>query len=300
MNHSLPISVLLAAKNEETNIRKCLSSLTPAQEVYVVDSQSNDEMAAIATNEFDAKVVQFHYLGGYPKKRQWALNHIEFSAEWILLLDADEEVPEELWQEITATIGEADACDAYMVRKGFHFLGRKFRFGGFSHSALVLFKKGKGRFEELLEDSSNTLDMEVHERIIVDGRIGVLKTPLIHKDFKGLEAYIDRHNKYSSWEAKLRFDNKKNMTYGSHSIDPKLFGNAQERRRFLKQIIVRLPFEPWIWFIYHYFFRLGFLEGRPGFIACRIRSAYIAQVRSKLYELDMKEASEHLDSGVNR
>ena len=292
MTASLPISVLLAAKNEEANIRKCLSSVAPAQEVYVIDSRSNDDMARIAGDEFDAQVVQFDYTGGYPKKRQWALDTIDFGNEWILLLDADEEVPQELWREIERVIGKAGNCDAYLIRKGFHFLGKKFRFGGFSHSALVLIKKGKCRFEELVEDVSTGLDMEVHERVIVDGTVGVLKTALIHEDFKGLDAYLDRHNKYSTWEARLRFYNKKNMAYGSDAIRPRLFGNAQERRRFLKQIVVRVPFEPLVWFVYHYFFKLGFLEGRPGFIACRIRSAYIAQVRSKLFELELAEKVE--------
>ena len=281
--------MLLAAKNEEANIRKCLSSLTSVQEVYVVDSGSSDDTARIAEEEFGAKVVQFDYMGGYPKKRQWALDTLEFGNEWILLLDADEEVPQELWREIERVINQAESRDAYLIRKGFHFLGKRFRFGGFSHSALVLIKKGKCRFEELVEDVSTGLDMEVHERVIVDGTVGVLKTALIHEDFKGLEAYLDRHNKYSTWEARLRFHNKKNMAYGSDAIRPRLFGNAQERRRFLKQIVVRVPFEPLVWFIYHYFFKLGFLEGRPGLIACRIRSAYIAQVRSKLYELELAD-----------
>lgn len=287
--NQLPVSVLLAAKNEEKNLRKCLLSLTPAKEIYVIDSLSSDDTARIATTEFDATVVQFHYSGGYPKKRQWALENIEFGNEWILLLDADEEVPDELWQEIAVAISKPDACDAFMIRKGFHFLGRRFRFGGFSHSALVLFRQGTCRFEELVEDSSSGLDMEVHERVIVDGSVGVMRHALVHEDFNGLEAYLDRHNKYSTWEANLRFHNKKNMVYGLESIRPRLFGNAQERRRFLKQVIVRMPFEPWVWFIYHYFVRLGCMEGRPGFIACRIRSAYIAQVRSKLYELDLAD-----------
>jgi glycosyltransferase involved in cell wall biosynthesis len=292
LNSSLPISVLLAAKSEELNIRKCLLTLAPAQEIVVIDSQSSDDTTRIAADEFGAKILQFHYSGGYPKKRQWALENFEFGSDWILLLDADEEVPEKLWQEIAAVIGKQDACDGYMIRKGFHFLGRKFRFGGFSHSALVLCRNGKFRFEELVEDVSTGLDMEVHERVIVDGKIDSLETPLVHEDFKGLEAYIDRHNKYSTWEANLRFRNKKNKAYGSKTIQPRLFGNSQERRRFLKQIIVRMPFEPSVWFIYHYIVRLGFLEGRPGFIACRIRASYIAQVRAKLYELSLADKQE--------
>jgi hypothetical protein len=73
--------------------------------------------------------------------------------------------------------------------------------------------------------------------------------------------------------------------YGADRIRPRPFGNAQERRRFLKYLAVRMPGESLLWFIYHYFVRLGFLEGRPGLIASRIRSDYIGTVRAKVYEL---------------
>lgn len=288
MTSSLPVSVLLAAKNEETNIRKCLSSLSPAKEIILVDSQSSDDTARIAADEFGVRVIQFHYSGDYPKKRQWALENMEFAGDWILLLDADEEVPERLWQEIAAVVNSPYSCSAFMIRKGFHFLGRKFRFGGFSHNALVLFRKGTCRFEELVEDTSSGLDMEVHERVITDGAIDTLKTPLIHEDFKGLEAYIARHNSYSSWEAQLRLTYFKKGAYGQVTIEPRLFGNSQERRRFLKRLIIRLPFEPTIWFLYHYVIRFGFLEGWAGFVACRIRAQYIFQVRAKMQEQRIK------------
>ncbi|MCG6533685.1 MAG: glycosyltransferase family 2 protein, partial [Syntrophales bacterium LBB04] len=200
-------------------------------------------------------------------------------------LDADEAVPPELWQEITCAIAEPEAADAYLITKGFHFLGRRFRFGGFSHKAALLFRKGKAHFEHLVEDTAEGLDMEVHERVLVSGRLAKLKKPLVHEDFKGLNAYIDRHNKYSSWEASVRQTFLCEPHVRSSSIRPHLFGNHQERRRFLKMIAMRVPFEPQLWFLYHFVGRLGFLEGRPGLIASQIRASYIAQVRAKLYEL---------------
>lgn len=280
----LPITVLIAAKNEAANIGRCLSTLAPAQRVLVVDSNSDDSTAQIARHA-GAQVIGFQYQGGCPKKRQWALDTLDVQTPWVLLLDADEMVPEALWKEIEAALGRAGACDAYLVRKSFHFLGRRFRFGGFSHSAVILFRRGRARFERLLEDAPRAQDMEVHERLIVDGRLGRLKTPLIHQDFKDLESYIHRHNKYSTWEARLRHSYLKSGRWGLKAITPRLFGNAQEARRFLKAIAVRIPFEPAVWFAYHYFFRLGFLEGRAGLIASQLRSQYIAQVRAKLYEL---------------
>jgi hypothetical protein len=130
--------------------------------------------------------------------------------------------------------------------------------------------------------------MEIHERIVVNGTIGHLSTPLIHEDFKGLEAYIARHNKYSTWEARLRYKFWESGRYGASTITPRLFGNSQERRRFFKSIIIRLPFEHWVWFIYHYFICLGFLEGKPGLIASQIRASYISQTNAKFYEMQLK------------
>jgi len=120
-----------------------------------------------------------------------------------MLLDADEQVTAELENEIATAIEKQATPDAFLIEKGFHFMGQKFRFGGFSHSAVLLFKTGKAKFEKIEIEETSGLDVEVHERLIVDGSIGIMKHPLIHDDFKGLQAYIDRHNRYSSWEAAI-------------------------------------------------------------------------------------------------
>jgi glycosyltransferase involved in cell wall biosynthesis len=290
----LPITVLIATKNEEANIGRCLAALSPAQKVIVIDSHSVDSTVQIS-KEVGAEVVQFQYRGGYPKKLQWALDNLKIETPWVLLIDADEVIPEDLWNEIHQNISNSNAHVAYMITKGFHFLGRRFRFGGFSHSAVILFRKGLARFEQILDESSDSFDMEIHHRMIVNGSIGKLKTPLIHEDFKGLTAYIDRHNRYSSWEARVRNNFIKTGRWGKDTIKPHLFGGAQERRRFLKTLAIRIPFEPQLWFLYHYVLRLGFLEGRPGLIASQVRASYIAQVRAKLYELHQhqKEKSDY-------
>ncbi len=280
----LPVTILLAARNEEANLPKCLAAIGPAERVIVLDSGSRDRTAEIALAA-GSEVVQFEYAGGYPKKRQWALDTLDIRTEWVLLLDADEVVPAELWDEIGSAVADPKSPNGLMITKGFHFLGKRFRRGGFSFSAVLLIRKGKARFERLVADPAGALDMEVHERVIVDGPVGRLKTPLIHDDFKGLEAYIDRHNKYSTWEAKLRHRFLTGGEYGESRIRPRLFGNPQERRRFLKYLAIRVPGESLLWFVYHYIVRLGFLEGRAGLIACRIRSDYIASVRAKVYEL---------------
>ena len=296
MTETLPITAIIAARNEERNISRCLCSLTRAQATYVIDSGSHDATPAIAA-DLGADVVQFRYLGGYPKKRQWALDTLNITTPWVIFLDADEAVPDALWEEIAAGI-KSPSCDAFLVTKGFHFLGRRFRFGGFSFSAVILFRRGRGRFEQLLRDPPLSQDMEVHERLIVDGHVGRLRTPLIHEDFKGLDAYIDRHNRYSSWEALLRQQYCSTGAWGADTVKAHLFGNPQEQRRWLKALALRVPFEPQLWFLYHYFLRLAFLEGRPGLIASRVRANYIADVHAKLYEL--KKAASVAEGGAGR
>lgn len=284
--HTIDVTVIVAAKNEAANIAKCLRSLAPAKDVFVIDSGSSDDTAAIA-EAAGATVVQFAYHGGYPKKRQWAIETLPIASEWLLMVDADEEIPERLWHEIAQAITAPAGRVAFLIRKGFCFLGRRFHFGGFSFQAVLLFRKGRARFERLLQDAANAgaMDMEVHERVLVDGSIGVLRTPLIHDDFKGLAAYIDRHNRYSTWEAHHRHHFLATGRWGNESIQARLFGNTQERRRFLKFLAVRTPCEAMLWFLYHYVVRGGFLEGYPGYVASRIRASYIADVRAKVYEL---------------
>ncbi len=276
---ALPVTVLLAVRNEEANLRKCLDSLGRAQRVVVLDSGSTDGTVTVAQGA-GAEVVQFRYAGGYPRKRQWALDQVPMTTPWVMFVDADEEVPEGLWAEIARTIFNPTACHGYLALKEFHFLGRRFRFGGFTHSGMLMVRRGDARFERLNENADDGLDMEVHERVIVDGPVGRLKTPLVHRDFKGLDAYLERHRRYAVWEARLRHAVLESGHYGSDAIRPRLLGNAQERRRFMKRIAMRIPFEPFWWFLYHYLIRLAVLEGRAGWIACRVRYDYIRDVRA--------------------
>jgi glycosyltransferase involved in cell wall biosynthesis len=283
MPDKLDLTVIVAARNEAANIAACLDSLQPAARVIVVDSHSTDGTADIVAAR-GAEVVQFDWNGRYPRKRQWALENLDISTAWVALVDADESIPPPLWEEIRSVLAVSSDCAAWLATKQFHFMGRRLRFGGFSHSAVLLFRKGTARFENLLPDVGEDLDMEVHERLIVAGPVGRLAHPLEHRDAKGLAAYISRHNAYSTWEAAVRFRALHADRYGEEAIRPRLFGNVQERRRFLKRIAMRMPLEPWLWFGYHYLLRGGFLEGRRGLIAARIRRAYIEQVRAKLAE----------------
>lgn len=285
---TVPVTVIIAASNEAANIAACLESLRPARRICLVDSGSVDATAKIAAG-LGAEVFQYRYGAGLPKKRQWALDTIDLDTDWVLLIDADERVPATLWQEIAEAVRVEGPERGFFIRKGFHFLGRRFRFGGFSFDAVLLINRHYCRFERLAYDADDQLDMEVHERMIVDGGIGRLSTPLIHDDFKGLPSYLTKHNHYSTWEARLRHRFLKTGNWGHEGVKASLFGNAQERRRFLKYVAVRTPGEPLWWFLYHYLICGAVLEGWRGFHASRLRATYIADVRAKMYELKVAD-----------
>jgi len=141
----LPVTVIVAARNEARNLPRCLESLRNAGEVYVVDSQSTDATVEIAQS-YGAHVVQFHYQGGWPKKRQWAMESLPLAYDWIFLVDADEALTPELAGEIQHAIQDPDR-DGYYIALRMFFLGRELRHSGASFYKLSLFRRGRGRFE---------------------------------------------------------------------------------------------------------------------------------------------------------
>src|ERR1700692_466041 len=124
----IPIAVVIATRNEARHLAGCLEAIRLFSEVYVVDSQSTDSTVEIA-RAFGAEVVQFHYHGGWPKKRQWALDSLSFQNDWVLLLDADEVFTPDLANEIREAIRDPHLI-GYRVFLRLNFLGRELRFGG--------------------------------------------------------------------------------------------------------------------------------------------------------------------------
>lgn len=280
----IPVSVLIPAKDEELNLPACLSSLVRADEVFLVDSQSKDRTCEIAEN-FGAKVVQFYFNGRWPKKKNWSLENLPFRNDWVLIVDCDERITPELWDEIELAIQSKDYEGFYLNRK-VYFLGTWIRHGGkYPDWNLRLFQHQLGRYENLsTEEIPNTGDNEVHEHVILEGLAGYLKHDMIHEDYRDIYHWIERHNRYSNWDAKVYY----NLLTGkddSGTIGAKFFGNAVQRKRFLKTFWVQLPCKPLLRFIMFYFIQLGFLDGKAGYIYGRLLSQYEYQIGVKLYEL---------------
>jgi glycosyltransferase involved in cell wall biosynthesis len=279
-SHLLPVSVIVPVRNEGENLARCLESLADVAEVYVIDSQSTDETVAIA-EAYGAKVVQFHYSGGWPKKRQWAMDALPFACDWILLLDADEVLTPELAREIRSAIQDP-AVDGYSICLQMHFLGRVLQHCGASFWKLSLFRKGQGRFECRLKDQDESMaDIEIHEHVVVDGPTRPLRNALVHRNVASLSRYIAKHNEYSNWEARVLLE----PTGKSEELRADLFGTQAQRRRWLKRSLYRLPGFPILLFLYRYFVRLGILDGVPGLIYCSFQAVQMFHTKAKIYEL---------------
>jgi len=294
----IPVSVLIPVKNEERNIAACLESVAWADEVWVVDSHSSDRTIEIARRYTD-KIAQFDYQGSFPRKKNWALEHLPFAHEWVLIVDADERVTPELREEIREVLGRPNEVDGYYLNRKLIFLGRWIKHCGWYPSwNLRLFRHRLGRYERLeTEDVENAGDVEVHEHIVLKGKAAYLKHDLLHEDFKSVYHFIERHNRYSNWDARVYY-NWTSGVPGSSAIGASLFGSPLERKRFLKRLWVRLPFKPLLRFFLMYVLRLGFLDGKPGLIFCTLQSMHEAVISAKLYEYQLQGAKNSPDSEV--
>jgi glycosyltransferase involved in cell wall biosynthesis len=268
-----PVSVLICTKNEERNLSACLESVSWADDCVVLDSFSDDDTVTIA-GRGGARVVQREF-DNFSAHKNWALDTIDFRHDWILIVDADERVTPELAREIAALVSGSPPHQGYYVARQNWFAGVWIRHGGwYPDWNLRLLRRGQGRYEPRL----------VHEHILLNGPPGYLQHPLIHYDYKGIERYFDRHNVYSSLEAVEAF--RTLNAPGPEGLPASLWAKGPGRRRFLKNLAYKyLPGRALFKFIWMYFFRLGFLDGRMGFRFCVLHTFHDYQISLKLEEL---------------
>jgi glycosyltransferase involved in cell wall biosynthesis len=277
------VSVFIPVKNEQENIADCLDSVRWADEVFVVDSQSTDETVAVA-ERLGARVEQFVFDGARTKD-DWALENLPFRNEWVLYIDADERVPDELAAEIACTIAAGDALDGYYVNRRLIFMGRWVRHAGMYPSwSLRLFKHTLGRYEKVERQGPARRDSKVHEHLVLRGEVGYLKHDLLHRDLRDLYRYIERHNQYSDWDAEVyRRYRQEPLRFDAH-----LHGSLRIKR-FVKRLWVRLPLRPLLRFLYMYVARGGFLDAAPGLHYCLLRAVHEYHISVKAKELQHRE-----------
>ena len=195
------LSVLVPVKNEAANLRDCLASVSFAEEIVVVDSASTDGTQAIS-EAARARVVQFVWNGSFPRKKNWALENIPWQHEWVLIVDADERVTPELEREIREAIRRSDV-DGFYLNRRFWFLGGWINHCGYFPSwNLRLFRHRLGRYEQIeIDDSILSGDNEVHEHVPLSCRAEYLSNPMEHYAFPDVATFIEKHNRYFTWEA---------------------------------------------------------------------------------------------------
>jgi glycosyltransferase involved in cell wall biosynthesis len=271
-NARVPLSVLIPVKNEAANLRDCLANVLFADEIVVVDSASTDETQVIA-DEAGARIVQFAWNGKFPRKKNWALENIPWRYDWVLIVDADERITPELQREISRAIRRADV-DGFYLNRRFWFLGGWINHCGYFPSwNLRLFRHRLGRYEHIeINDNIPPGDNEVHEHVLLTGRTEYLSAPMEHYAFPDIATFVEKHNRYSTWEAEAR--EQLYQRAGQNTLRARPFGTAMEHKRWLKKLAMRAPCRPALRFFYHYIWKQGFRDGYRGWVLCRLLAWY--------------------------
>ena len=266
MKNQSKLTLLVPVKDEQANLRRCLESVEWIDEVFVVDSKSKDGTEKIAL-EFGAKVVQFEYSGGWPKKKNWALENLAFSNDWVLILDADECLPPEAEKEIKKIVCDPNPeHDGYWINRRYFFLGKALKHAYFPNWNLRLFKHKLGRYEKITDVDTHSGDNEVHEHVVVQGSTGKLKSIMDHHAFPTIESFVEKHNRYSNWEAIVE----------SSTIDAEesLQHSQVKGKRRLRRLFRKLPFRPTLRFLYVYLWQGGIFDGWEGYVFARLHAQY--------------------------
>lgn len=253
---TLPISVIILTYNEERNIEKCLQSVKGwVQEIIVVDSYSVDATKKMA-EEYGARVVS-HPFKNQADQFNWALDTIPITTEWILRLDADEEMSKNLWEEIAKKIPHTppDINGFYMKRR-VYFMGRWIKHGGYYPTWILrLWRKGKARIE--------SREMDEHT-ILLEGRTEKLENDFIDNNQKNLESWTAKHNDFSTREVYARLKTEKEQLLAARAK-----GEQPQKKRWIKErVYLKLPLflRVFMYFFYRYIVRVGFLDGKEGLV----------------------------------
>jgi hypothetical protein len=247
-----------------------------SDDIVVLDSFSTDRTTEIA-GEFNARVVQRKF-DDWASHQNWANQNIEVKHNWVYYSDADEVVTSDLRDEMLAVIKASNnSYSAYRLRYRNFFLGRWIRHCGIYPVWLTrLFRPDRVVWERLVNPAPK-----------VNGKVGNLEGHFEHYSFnKGFDAWFDKHNRYSQYEAIESVRSLKQYAIDWRGLSP--FADPAERRRTLKEISFRLPGRPLLRFLYMFFLRLGFLDGLPGFHYCVLISIYEYMIVLKIREIERR------------
>jgi glycosyltransferase involved in cell wall biosynthesis len=252
------LSVAIITLNEEANLARTLESVSWADEIIVVDSGSSDRTAEIARN-YGARVVD-HLWTGFAAQKNFALS--QCTGDWILSLDADEELSTNLQFQIQNLLRSRPAADAYFLKRRNLFLGRWIKQGGFyPDPKLRLFRRTAANFVRTPQFE----ERPVHETIVFDGISATLDYDLIHHAYPTLSGYIEHMDRYSSLGADLLVSNRRTS-------------------RSALSFLVNVWLVPQLTFVWNYIFRAGFLDGREGLLLHLYHASYTSWKYAKAWE----------------
>jgi glycosyltransferase involved in cell wall biosynthesis len=273
----MSISVLILTLNEEANLPACLASVSWSDDIVVLDSFSSDRTIEIA-RAAGARVIQHPY-ESERAQRSYGLTQIPFKHPWVYMPDADEITPPELREEMLAIAADPDRAEvAFRVRFKVMFMGRWIQHSSLYPTWVV----------RLVRPERVRIERHTHSYCVADGPEGRLESHFLHYSFnKGLNAWYEKHNRYSWAEAD---ESLRNLRAGR--IDWAGIFNRHDdvrRRMALKQLSFRVPFRPALRFLYMYLFRRGFLDGWAGYTYCRLLAAYEYMIVIKMAEIRRRE-----------
>jgi len=267
----IPASVIIVTKNEEKNIAKCLTKLSRFDDLWVIDSDSQDKTVEIAKN-FPVTVQNFQWNKHYPKKRQYCLDTLPLKNDWVFFVDADESIPDALIDEIENLLSSNPTEAGYFIN-GRYCIHQKILKFGFHNKKIVLLHRGRMEFPAVDDlDIPGMGEIEGHYQPVLKEnakrlKIGTLKNFMIHGTLDDMRGWSFRHEKYARWEVGM---NKK----GAWPEDPIAW------REFVKSTIRRSRFRPQIVFLGVYLLKLGFLDGRNGLFWAKQRYKYLKKINS--------------------
>jgi glycosyltransferase involved in cell wall biosynthesis len=266
------ISIYILTHNEEIDIADCIESALLSDDVIVVDSCSTDRTVEIASR-YPVQVVQ-HPFESHGKQRTWMLENIPTKYDWAYLLEADERLTPELFAECLEA-SKSQGAIGYYVAERVIFMGTWIRRSTqYPRYQMRLFQKGKVWFD----DYGHT------EREVCEGPTGFLKETYPHYTCsKGLSRWLEKHNRYSTDEAR---ETLYQLSQGTVRWGDLFFGASEiKRRRALKDLSLRLPFRPLLRWFYMYFILGGILDGKAGFAWCTLQAFYEYLILLKVEEL---------------
>jgi glycosyltransferase involved in cell wall biosynthesis len=283
----IPLSVIVTTRNEETNVERCLRSVHGfADQIFVLDSESADRTVEIAQGYAEVHTLAYDHSRIIPWIFQWGLDNLPLRNDWVLILEADQAVTPALRTELAALLARPDEVreDGFYIHRRQIFRGKPLRFGGYGSKVILkLFRRSRSGLDPVEQDT----------RVYVRGPVGRLRAPLEEWNLKedSIQFYLQKHLRYA--EAFAREELERRRRGLPWKATPRLFGTPDERILWLKDHYYRMPLfvRPMLYFLYRYFFLLGILDGKTGFVFHFLQAFWFRLVVDIRLEEMMKEPS---------